>query len=94
MIDGETRNRDALSRLREERKAQVKAVQSLLKDQIKTTGEITRLLKDGPRTVPSLAETTGLPTQTVFWHLMALKKYGKVAEGDLDDEYYQYRLVE
>jgi predicted Rossmann fold nucleotide-binding protein DprA/Smf involved in DNA uptake len=93
MIDLKARNREALKALKAARGPETTAVQARLKEQVKIVNEITRVLKEGPRTVPSLAETAGLPTETVFWHLMALKKYGKVVEAAADGDYYQYRLV-
>ena len=93
MIDLKTRNREALKSLRESRATETEAAQAKLKEQIKAVNEITKLLKEGPRTVPAISEATGLPTQTVFWHVMALKKYGKVAEADQDGDYFQYRLL-
>ncbi len=92
MTDLKTRNREALKRLREQNVAKVEAAQARLKEQIKVVNEITRVLKEGPATVPSLAQATGLPTQTVFWQLTALKKYGQVVEGEQDGDYFQYRL--
>ena len=92
MTDVKSRNRDALKLLRERRGAQVEAAQARLKEQIRVENEIARLLKGGGVTVPSLAEATGLPTQTIFWHLTALKKYGKVVEGEQEGDYFQYRL--
>jgi DNA-binding transcriptional ArsR family regulator len=91
-IDLKARNKEALKALREQRAPETEAAQARLKEQVKTVNEITRALKEGPRTVPALSEATGLPTQTVFWHLMSLKKYGKVAEGEQDGDYFQYRL--
>lgn len=93
MIDLKARNREALKALREQRGPETEAAQTRLKDQVKTVKAITAALKNGPRTVPALAEATGLPTRTVFWHLMSLKKYGKAAEGDQDGDYFQYRLL-
>jgi predicted transcriptional regulator len=93
MIDLEARNREALKALREQRPAETEAVQARLKEQMKIEREITQLLKEGPKTVPAVAEATGFPTQTVFWHLIALKKYGKVVEAEQEGDYFQYRLV-
>ncbi len=93
MIDLKARNREALKSLREQRSAQTEAVQTRLKQQMKVEKELTRVLREGPKTVPALADATGLSTQTVFWHLMAFKKYGKVVEADQDGDYFQYRLV-
>lgn len=93
MTDLKTRNREALKTLREQRAAETEAAQARLKEQVKIVNGITRLLKEGPKTVPALAEATGLPTQRVFWHLIALKKYGKVVEADQEGDYFQYRWV-
>jgi predicted ArsR family transcriptional regulator len=93
MTDLEGKNRDALTALRERRAAETEAAQARLKEQVKIEREITRVLKEGPKTVPALAEATGLPTRAVFWHLIALKKYGKVAEAEQEGDYFQYRLM-
>lgn len=93
MIDLKARNREALKTLRERRPAETEAAQTRLKEQVKTVNAITAVLKNGPQTVPAVAEATGLPTETVFWYLMSMKKYGKVAEGDQDGDYFQYRLL-
>jgi predicted Rossmann fold nucleotide-binding protein DprA/Smf involved in DNA uptake len=93
MIDFKARNEEALKALREQRASETEAAQARLKEQVKIEKEITRILKEGPMTVPALAEATGLPTQMVFWHLVALRKYGKVAEAEQDGDYFQYRLT-
>lgn len=92
-MSGKVTSAGVLKRLREQQAGELPALQARLKEQIRLTNEITRLLKDGPRTVPALAEAAGMPTQTVFWQLMALKKYGKIAEGEQDGDYFEYRLV-
>ncbi len=51
-------------------------------------------LKAAPKTAPEIAKETGLPTHEVFWHLMAMKKYGKVVEGAERGDYFEYALVE
>jgi predicted ArsR family transcriptional regulator len=93
MIDLKGRNREALKALREQRATETEAAQARLKEQVKIEREIARVLKEGPMTVPALAEATGFPTQMVFWHLVALRKYGKVAEAEQEGDYFQYRLT-
>ena len=44
-----------------------------------------------PRTVPEIAEATGLPTQEVFWWITALRKYGKVQDEGKRGDYVAYR---
>ncbi len=93
MTDGEL-NRLALKRLREQRGAALAQAQARLKEQSRITNELLKRLAEGPKTVPALAAELGLPTATVFWQLIALKKYGKVAEGEQEGSYFQYRLSE
>jgi len=54
--------------------------------------KIVEALGRGPQTVPEIAATTGLPSHEVLWHLMAMKKYGDVVEGEESGDYYQYAL--
>jgi predicted Rossmann fold nucleotide-binding protein DprA/Smf involved in DNA uptake len=87
--------KDALKALREERKetiAQVRARMVAVNEALK---KIRAELSRGPRTVPDLARSVGLPTDETLWYLMALKKYGKVAEGvkSRGENYYPYELI-
>lgn len=52
-------------------------------------------LKEGPRSVPQIAEATGLPREVVMYTLMTLRKYGDVETGEVDDmdEYFLYQSV-
>jgi len=51
-------------------------------------------LKDGAKTVPEIAKETGLPPHEAFWHLMAMKKYGRLVEGEEREGYFEYALAE
>jgi predicted transcriptional regulator len=59
---------------------------------IKLQKRLKQALSDGPKTVPEVSKTTGLSTQDVLWHLMSLKKYGEIIEGEEQDSYVQYAL--
>jgi predicted transcriptional regulator len=85
-----------LKALREERQESVKRAQALLKEQNATRKIIREAMVDGPKTVPELAEATGMPADEVLWHMSAMKKYGLVVEEGADDmdEYYLYGLAE
>ena len=50
------------------------------------------LLRDGPLTVPEVAERAGLPEDEVMVWLMGLRKYGYVAEqkAAAGDDYHRY----
>jgi len=54
--------------------------------------QIKKALEDGPRTVPEIAQRTGLPSHEVLWHLMSMKKYGSIVEGEEKGSYYEYGL--
>jgi len=68
-----------------------KAYQKAHRDARKRIGEA---LKGGPKTVPALAAETGLPSQDVLWHLMAMKRYGELVEAGQAGDYFAYALKE
>lgn len=90
-IDGDMAE---LKALRESRRETVERVRDRVKEQNRAEKLIAGALKGGPKTVPEISRETGLPTDGVFWHLMALKKYGKVIEGEKKDSYFAYQLKE
>jgi Fic family protein len=82
-----------IDKIKEERK-----VPEALKEKVKQSGKINReilkSLKEEPRTIPQVAEITGLDKHLVTYHLMTLLKYGKLETDDIDDmdEYYYYKV--
>jgi predicted transcriptional regulator len=83
-----------LKQLREAHQETVAQVQSLLKDQKAIQRDISKVMGEGPKTVPEVAEALGLPTHEVFWHLTAMKKYDLVVEDGMQGVYYLYKLAE
>ncbi|MCA9926034.1 MAG: helix-turn-helix transcriptional regulator [Anaerolineales bacterium] len=83
-----------LKRLREEHKETVSQAQTLLKEQKAIRRQICQPTRDQARTVPEIAEITGIPAHEVLWHITAMKKYGLVAETGMCGEYYLYQRVE
>jgi len=75
-----------------------KAVSDNVKQNLKEFARLKKLiknaLKEGPKTIPQIAETTGLKDYTVTYYLMTLRKYGEVETGEIDDmdEYFFYQL--
>jgi predicted Rossmann fold nucleotide-binding protein DprA/Smf involved in DNA uptake len=73
-------------------------VPDALRDRVKEHSRIEKALTDalasGPKSAPEIAAETGIPAHQAFWHLMAMRKYGKVAEAGEAGDYCQYRLVE
>lgn len=84
-----------LADLRKENREQVEENQAALKDQLSVRKTLRRVLQGEPRSIPDIAQNTGLPAHEVLWHVNAMKKYGEVVEDGMDDdfEYYLYRLA-
>ena len=55
---------------------------------------ILKELEDGDKSIPQIAEATGLPLDIVTYNLMTLRKYGEIDTGEIDDmdEYFSYKL--
>ena len=83
-----------MNSLRKSRKETVDRVRDRVKEQNRVEKLIAGAVKDGPKTVPEISGVTGLPPETVFWYLMALKKYGKVTEGQKQESYFAYAMKE
>jgi predicted Rossmann fold nucleotide-binding protein DprA/Smf involved in DNA uptake len=83
-----------LKRLREDYEVTVARTQALLKEQKAIRGQICHAMRDGPKTVPEVAVSTGLPANQVLWHITAMRKYDLVAEAEMCGEYYTYQLVQ
>jgi predicted Rossmann fold nucleotide-binding protein DprA/Smf involved in DNA uptake len=84
---------EILKRLREDHKDSVARTQALLKEQKAIRSQICHAMRDAPKTVPEVAQSTGLPADQVLWHITAMRKYDLVVEADMCGEYYTYRLV-
>lgn len=84
-----------LADLREQHRESVKAAQVMLKEQKSNRKAISRTIQGGPKSVPQIAEATGMPAHEVLWYVAAMKKYGLIKEEGLDEdyEYYLYSLV-
>jgi predicted transcriptional regulator len=65
-----------------------------VKEHSRIKGKITKVLKEGPKTVPEIADAVDIPSPTVLWHVMSMKKYGKVAEAEQAGDYLKYALIE
>jgi len=79
--------RDRMGGLTEEKKA-------MAKDQRDTIKAIQGVLKGGPRTVPEISVEAKIPSPKVLWYVMAMKRYGKVAEAGQAGDYFRYELKE
>ena len=80
--------------LRDRRGGVPQALLELTRRQAAIRKQLTKALQDGPKTVPELTAASGFPSHEVFWHLMAMKKYGEIVEGEERDSYFDYALKE
>jgi hypothetical protein len=60
----------------------------------KRKAAVRKALKDGPLTVPQVAEATGYEARDVLWTLTAMRKYGQAVEDGVDGDYPCYALPE
>lgn len=84
-----------LVELRKEYSEVVKRAQALMKEQQAVRKVLEKALKDGPCSVPKLAEMTGVRSNEVLWHVASMKKYGIIAEAGTDEsgDYFTYALT-
>jgi len=62
-----------------------------LKEQKRVEGLIRKAISKYPKTVPEIAEETGLDKSLVFWYLMTFFRHGLVKETEKTDEgYFKY----
>jgi predicted transcriptional regulator len=88
-----TDQKAAMKALRLERKAWIKAAAAQVKEHKSALGIIRAQLKETPRTVPEIAQNSGLSTSKVMWYVASMKKYGEIIEADQDDSYFRYQLA-
>jgi len=68
-------------------------VRESLKKQNRFVKIIKEALADSPKTVPRIAEMSGLPAHEIFWYMNALRKYGFAEIGGEDGSYLLYKTV-
>jgi predicted transcriptional regulator len=69
-----------------------------LMESVKMTNKIHKLIMEslatGPKTIPEIALETKLESEVIFWHVNALRKYGKIVDGGKTGDYWKYSKVE
>jgi hypothetical protein len=86
-------DKDDLKRLREARKPWISRAKESIKTQAALIKAIRLQLEGGAKTIPQIAAAAGLETEQVLLYVSGLRKYGAVAEGQKDGDYYTYTLV-
>lgn len=93
-VSKKSQHKDILKRMRTLRKDTVHRVAAQVRAQKKIIAALTGALRSGAKTVPEMAEATGLPSHEVLWWTASLKKYGIILEGEKQGAYFTYRLAE
>lgn len=86
--------KDAMKRLRQERKQKIRAIAATMKAQKEAVKAIKDQLKNDIGTVPQISRKTGISPDKVLWYIVALKKYGEISEAEKDGGYFRYVLTE
>jgi hypothetical protein len=70
-------------------------IREIVHDEMIMKDRLAKILKDGPQTIPELAEEMRYPSHEVAIWLFAMRRYGEVeAVGKPDvDGYFKYGLV-
>jgi predicted Rossmann fold nucleotide-binding protein DprA/Smf involved in DNA uptake len=68
-------------------------VREIVREEMAMHRPILDALKEGPRTVPEIAEAVGAPTYEVVIWVMGMRRYGWLSEvkGSEGDGYFRYR---
>jgi hypothetical protein len=90
MSEKKTMDKGALKKLREERRVWVDNAKQSIKAQNQIIKQIKAQIADTAKTVPEIAQATGMPTAQVLLYIAGLKKYGVVAEAEKDGDYFKY----
>ncbi len=72
-----------------------RGIDEIVHDEMIMKDRIAKLLKDGPQTIPELAEAMSYPSHEVTIWLFAMRRYGQVeviGRPDVDG-YFKYQLV-
>jgi len=67
----------------------------VMRDEMVMRPRIAAALREGPRTIPEIAEALGSPAPEVTLWVMALRRYGALEEmpKPKSEDYYRYRLA-
>jgi len=68
----------------------------IIRDEMIIKKKIIDSLKDGPKTVPEVANIIKKPLPEVMYWMMAMRKYAQIVETDeiTEEGYYKYKLLE
>jgi len=67
----------------------------VMRDEMLMKEKIASLLREGPKTIPEIADALRRPSREVTLWVMALRRYGALEEipKPRADDYYRYKLA-
>ena len=93
MSDKKTVDKEALKKLREERRTWVENARKSISAQNQIIKQIKAQITEAAKTIPEIARATDMSTSVVLLYIAGLKKYGIVVEDDKDGDYFKYGLA-
>jgi hypothetical protein len=72
-----------------------RGLDEVMRDEMVMRPRIAAVLREGPKTIPEIAEALESPAPEVTLWVMALRRYGALEElpKPKSEDYYQYRLA-
>ena len=93
MSEKKTMDKEALKKLREERRTWVENAKKSISAQNQIIKQIKVQIADTAKTIPEIAQATDMPTSVVLLYIAGLKKYGLVVEAEKDGDYFKYAVA-
>ena len=93
MSEKKKMDKEALKKLREERRTWVENARKSISAQNQIIKQIKAQITEAAKTIPEIARATDMSTSVVLLYIAGLKKYGIVVEGDKDGDYFKYSLA-
>jgi predicted transcriptional regulator len=93
MSEKKTMDKEALKKLREERRTWVENAKKSISAQNHIIKQIKAQIADTAKTIPEIARATGMSTSVVLLYIAGLKKYGLVVEAEKDGDYFKYTVA-
>lgn len=91
---GQSIDKETMQALRASRKAAIARARQSIKENNQILKAIREQIADEPQTIPEISRALGMDTAKVLLFVSAMKKYGEVAEGAKDGDYFKYGLAE
>ena len=75
--------------------ATTREIREIVREEPAMRRRILAALREGPRTVPEIAEAIGAPSNEAVYWIMGMRRYGWLAEvrEAADDGYFRYQLT-